>query len=182
MLKIGRQQHREPNLEDFTKYVEDEAILMSDSLFSRQALSEYLSKPECSLREDWRKKKVANYRVQSDESQIKKDENVDRLKSSKEKDSCILCSGRHNLDECKAYNNMMVKEGSKFLTKQKFCYGCYEKKSSTHTVRNCPKQRQCKICLGKHPAGLHGFKFSSKKAVGNKSRTDDDKTVKSNCA
>ena len=82
MLKIGRQQHREPNLEDFTKYVEDEAILMSDSLFSRQALSEYLSKPECSLREDWWKKKVANYRMQSDESQVEKDENVNRSKSS----------------------------------------------------------------------------------------------------
>ena len=34
VLKIRRQQHREPNLEDFTKYVEDEAILMSDLLFS----------------------------------------------------------------------------------------------------------------------------------------------------
>ena len=82
VLKIRRQQHQEPNLEDFTKYVEDEAILMSDSLFSRQALSEYLSKPECSLREDWWKKKVANYRMQSDESQVEKDENVNRSKSS----------------------------------------------------------------------------------------------------
>ena len=34
VLKIRRQQHQEPNLEDFTKYVEDEAILMSDPLFS----------------------------------------------------------------------------------------------------------------------------------------------------
>ena len=93
VLKIRRQQHREPNLEDFTKYVEDEAILMSDPLFSQQALSEYLSKPERSLRDDRRKKKVANYRVRSDESQIKKDENVDRSKSSQEKESCVLCNG-----------------------------------------------------------------------------------------
>ena len=41
---------------------------MSDPLLSQQAFSEYLSKPESSLREDWKKKKVANYRVQSDES------------------------------------------------------------------------------------------------------------------
>ena len=59
VLKIRRQQHQEPNLEDFTKYVEDEAILMSDPLFSQQALSEYLPKPERSLREDRRKKKVS---------------------------------------------------------------------------------------------------------------------------
>ena len=57
-------------------------------------------------------------------------------------------------------------------------YGCYEEISSTHTARNCPKPRECKICLGDHPNGLHGFKFCSKKADGNKSSTDDDKTVK----
>ena len=105
VLKIRRQQHREPNLEDFTKYVEDEAILTSNSLFSRQVLSTYLSKLERSLREDRRKKKVANYRVQSDEeSQIKKNENVDQSKSSKEKESCVLCNSSHDLDECKPYN------------------------------------------------------------------------------
>ena len=71
---------------------------------------------------------------------------------------------------------------SKFLTKQKLCYGCYEEISSAHTARNCPKRRECKICLGKHPTDLHGFKFSSRKADGNKSSEDDDKTVKSNCA
>ena len=138
VLKI-RRQHREPNLEDFTKYVEDETMLMSDPLFSRQVLSEYLSKPECSLREDWRKKKVANCSMQSDESQIKKDEIVDRSTSSKEKESCVPCNGSHNLDKCKAYSNMMVKEHSKFLNKQKLCYGCYEEISSTHTARTCPK-------------------------------------------
>ena len=180
VLKIRRQQHREPNLEDFTKYVEDEAILMSDPLFSRQALSEYLSKPERSLREDRRKKKVGNCRVQSDESQIKIYENVNRSKSSKEKEICVLCNGSHNLDECKAYNDVMVKECRKFLTKQKLCCGCYEEISSTNTARNCPKRRECKICLGKHPTGLHGLKFSSKKADGNKSSIADDKTVMSN--
>ena len=40
VLKIRRQQHQEPNLKDLTKYVEGEAILMSDPLFSQKALSE----------------------------------------------------------------------------------------------------------------------------------------------
>ena len=73
--------------------------------------------------------------------------------------------------------HMVVKERRRFLTKQKLCYGCYEEISSTHTARNYPKRRECKICLGKHPTGFHGFKFSSKKADGNKSSTDDDKTA-----
>ena len=90
VLKIRRQQHREPDLEDFAKSVADEAILMSDPLFSPQALSEYLPKPERSLREDRRKKKVSNYRVQSDESQIKKDENVDKNLAKKIRKLCSL--------------------------------------------------------------------------------------------
>ena len=77
--------------------------------------------------------------MQSGESQIKKDENVGRSKSAKETESCVLCNGSHDLDKCKAYNNMVVKEHNKFLTKQKLCYGCYEEISSTHTARNCPK-------------------------------------------
>ena len=55
--------------------------------------------------------------MQSDKSQIKKDEYVDRSKSSKEKESCVLCNGSHDLGEYKAYNDMVVKERSKFLTK-----------------------------------------------------------------
>ena len=34
VLMIRRQQHRETNLENFTNYVEDEAILMRDPMFS----------------------------------------------------------------------------------------------------------------------------------------------------
>ena len=90
VLKIRRQQHREPDLEDFAKSVADEAILMSDPLFSQQALSEYLPKPERSLREDRRKKKVSSYRVQSDESQIRKDENVDKNLAKKIRKLCSL--------------------------------------------------------------------------------------------
>ena len=76
------------------------------------------------MREDLRKKKLANFRVQSDESQIKTEENIDRSKSSKEKENRVLCNGSHDLDEYKAYNDMVVKERSKFLTKQKLCHGC----------------------------------------------------------
>ena len=164
VLKLRRYQHREPILEDFTKYVEDESILASYPLFSRQALSEYL-RPERAVKDDQKKKKVASYRVQSDKS-----EEDDKSKTGQDKESCVLCNGNHDLDKCKTYNDMVVKERSKFLAKQKLCYGCYEEISSTHTARNCPKRRECKICLGKHLTGLHGFKFSSKKADGKKSR------------
>ena len=76
---------------------------------------------------------------------------------------------------------MEVQGRSKFLSKQKLCYGCYEKISQSHTARNCPIQRTCKICAGKHKTGLHGFKLKRK---GDDS-SDDNKAsekIKSNCA
>ena len=93
---------------------------------------------------------------------------------------CKMCNGQHDLDECKAFNDMTVEERSKFLSKQKLCYGCYEVISSKHIARNCPRQRNCKICLAQHPTGLHGYKIRRK----DDSKDDDDpgKTVKNNCA
>ena len=47
VLKIRKHRHKETTLDDLTKYVEDENILMCDPLFSREVLTEYTSKPEC---------------------------------------------------------------------------------------------------------------------------------------
>ena len=94
---------------------------------------------------------------------------------------CKICNGRDDLDECKDLNDMTVEEKSKFLPKQKLCYGCYEVISPKHTARNCPRRRNCKICLAKHPTGLHGYKIRRKH--GSKSNDDDaGTTVKNNCA
>ena len=40
----------------------------------------------------------------------------------------------------------------------KLCYGCYEKILQSHTARNCPIRRTCKIFAGKRKTGLHGLK------------------------
>ena len=56
------------------------------------------------------------------------------------------------------------------------------KKYHLHILPEIVHNEENAKCLGKHPTGLHGFKFSSKIADGNKSSKDDDKTVKSNCA
>ena len=76
----------------------------------------------------------------------------------------------------------MEAEGrSKFLSKQKLCYECYEKISQSHAACNCPNQITCKICAGQHPTGLHGFKLKRK---GDNSSSNDktSEIIKSNCA
>ena len=56
------------------------------------------------------------------------DENKKDVKGSSEDNSskCKMCNGQHDLDECKAFSDMIVEEGSNFLSKQKLCCGYYE--------------------------------------------------------
>ena len=56
-----------------------------------------------------------------------KKDKKDAERSSEDSSSrCKMCNGEHDLDECKAFNDMTVEEKSIFLSKQKLCYGCYE--------------------------------------------------------
>ena len=91
-----------------------------------------------------------------------------------------MCNGQHDLDVCKAFNDITFEERSKFLSKPKLCYGCYEVTSPKHTAKNCPRRRNCHICLEKHPTGLHEYMIRRKD--GSKSDDDPGKTIKNNCA
>ena len=97
-------------------------------------------------------------------------------------ENCQLCNRHHDLNECKVFSDMVVAEKSKFLAKQKLCYGCYESISAKHTVRTCPKRRTCKICLGKHPTSLHGFQYKKKDGTTKSNSQHQERSVTSNCA
>ena len=168
MSKIRRHHRREPDLEDFIMYIEEEAILMSDPLFSQEALSELNTVKERPARRN-KVKDLSGKKAAADDKNDKK-----------KPPHCSLCNSSHDLDECRNFNEMEVEERSKFLSKQKLCDGCYEKISQLHTACNRPVQRTCKICAGKHTIGLHGFKLKRK---GDDS-SDDNKAseiIKSNC-
>ena len=171
VLNIRRCQVREATLNDMTDFTEEEAILMNEPLFS-EAPADYHTKLEHPVRQ----KRMKNYTIKAE------DENKKDVRGSSEDSSskCRICNGQHDLDECKAFNDMIFKERSKFLSKQKLCYGCYEVVSSKYTARNCPRRRSCKICLAKHPTGLHGYKIRRKDD--SKGDYNSGKTVKSNCA
>ena len=152
-------------------YTEEETMLMSDALFSREALSELNTVKERPARRN----KVKGFLTVSDEKTAADDKN------DKKPPHCPLCNSSHDLDECRNFNEMEVEGRSKFLSKQKLCYLCYQNILQSHTARNCPIRRTCKICAGKHPTGLHGFKLKRK---GDYSFDDNNASeiVKSNCA
>ena len=69
--------------------------------------------------------------------------------------------------------DMTVDERSKFLSKHKLYYDCYEAISPNI---QCLRRRNCKISPAKHAADLHGCK-----KYDSKSDDDTEKTVKNNC-
>ena len=95
---------------------------------------------------------------------------------------CQLCNRHHDLDECNAFNDMVVAERSKFFGKTEVCYGCYESISPKHRACNCPKRRTCKICLGRHPSGFHGFQYKKKDGATKHNSQHQESSVTSNCA
>ena len=103
-------------------------MLMSDPLFSPEALSEL----DIVKERPARRNKIKGFLTVSGEKAAADDKN-----DKKKPPHCPLCNGSHDLDECRNFNEM--EEGrSKFLSKQKLCYGCYEKVLQSHTARNYP--------------------------------------------
>ena len=145
---------------------------MNDPIFSREALGELNTKPKRHSRQ-WN---TNNYVIKSEDGT-----NEESVRTS-QGEHCQLCNRNHDLDECKDFNDMVISERNKFLAKQKLRYGCYESISPKHRACNCPKRGTCKICLGKHPSGLHGFQYKKKDGTTKENSQHQKSSVTSNCA
>ena len=168
---------REPDLQDLIKFVEEETVLMNDPLFSREALHEYIKHPEKSTH--MKARKLKNCYTKADEKNEMAVEQTETVTSTK----CKFCDGNHDLDDCQFYHEITVDDRSSFLKKNRLCYGCYAEISPKHTARSYTNRRTCKICQGKHPTGLHGYKRKNKKSPDEAKVDDKNETaMKSNCA
>ena len=94
---------------------------------------------------------------------------------------CQFCDGNNDLDDCQFYNELSVEDRSSFLN-NKLCYGCCREITSAHTARTCNNRRVCKVCQGKHPSGLHGYKTKRKKTDNDTDATVEQEAINSNCA
>ena len=96
---------------------------------------------------------------------------------------CPVCEEKHDLDNCKQFNNMSVNERSKLSRRKRLCYGCYLPVSSEHTANTFKKRRVCKIFAMKHPTGLYGYVPRWKVGeVAENSKDGDSDTVETNFA
>ena len=128
-------------------------------------MAEFLAEAE--FLEKRQSAKIQEEKLKIEEEYTKLRNNYVRGSSEDNSSKCKMYNLWHDLDECKAFNDMTAEEKSKFLTKQKLCYGYYEVISPKHTTWNCPTR-------------LHGYKIRRK----GDSKDDDDsgKNVKNNCA
>ena len=137
---------RRRHLRKLAHFVDDEATLANDPLFSKDAFNRYVDKKEAPNR----RKLLKTYLTAAEE----KTEEIVNI--------CQLCQKSHDLDGCLDYKKESVEERSKFLFQKKL----YTPKSSEHNVRICKKRRVCYICRERHSTGLYGYKASKKNRTG----------------
>ena len=68
-----------------------------------------------------------------------------------------------------------MEERSKFLFKNKLCYGCLKTVTKEHNAKTCSSRRSCKVCSGKHLTTLHGYLRKKTAINSDKVLTDDGK-------
>ena len=124
---------------DISRFVNEETILVNDPVFSREAIQEYVMHPQKKLNKH---KKIGNFATHSTKEVFT---------------ICLLCEGKHNLDDHKSFKENDLQERSRFLFEQKLCYGCLSPTSSSHNTRNSKISKEWKVWKKMHPTSLHGF-------------------------
>ena len=148
MLTIRQNQRREPELSYFIKLVDNETLIVSDALFSKAAVDEYLEK-----RPNHKRNKISAFATR--EQNKKGDPHI-----------CINCNENHKLEKYKEFMEKTVRERIKFLMRQKQFYVCLEPMSDGYNAKTCTSKLMCSSCKGNHPTPLHGYVPRDKRSIG----------------
>ena len=96
-------------------------------MFSREAVQEYVKHPE---KKHNKHKTIGHFATHSTKKVFM---------------ICPLCDGKHDLDECKSFKEIILQERSRFLFEQKLCYGCFSPIYASHNARNYKKGKNQKF-------------------------------------
>ena len=147
VLTIIQDQRRKPELSNFTKFVDNESLIVSNPLFSKATADEYLEK-----RPNHRKNNISAFTTR--EQNKKEDPHI-----------CINCNEKRKLEKCKEFMENALKEGIKFLMPQKWCYGCLEPMSYSHNTKTCTGKLMRSSCKRNHRTLLHGYVPKDKRST-----------------
>ena len=137
---------RDVEFADLENFTEKETVLITDPIFSRDALDSFMDKAQ---RSDHRKRQVKTYATKTD---ITGEE-------GKCQSPCHMCKKNHDMDKLKKFLELSVNERSRYFAKNKICFGCYDPISSNHSAKICSNRIICKECKNYHPTTLHGYQY-----------------------
>ena len=138
-------------------FVNDENLKISDPVFSKEAVEQYIDSKTKSRR-------VATYVLGSKK----------KFGDSAVRSPCINCEENHQLDGCLKFMGMALKDIINFLSKKKYCFGCLPAMKPKHNAKTCDKRLNCRTCSGGHPTAMHGYVPKRKK------NAEDDQTSDEN--
>ena len=110
-----RHEDRDVEFADLENFTEKETILITDPIFSRDALDSFMDKVQ---RSDHRKRQVKTYATKTDITE----------EEGKCQSPCHMCKKNHDMDKLKKFLELSVNERSRYFAKNKLCFGCYDLK------------------------------------------------------
>ena len=117
-------------------------------MFSRDALGSFMDKAQ---RSDHRNRRVKTYATK-----------IDIAEEEEKVEFHVMCKKNHDMDNCKNFLELSVNKRSRYLAKNKLCFGCYDPITSNHSAKTCTKRIIRKECKNYHPTALHGYQCKSK--------------------
>jgi len=72
---------------------------------------------------------------------------------------CSMCAADHELDICREFLQLSLKERKDHARSKALCWGCLR---YGHKSKQCRKKKTCKVCEGNHPSSLHDDTFKPK--------------------
>ena len=103
-MNIRRRYRKKPNLIGFIHFVNNETLIVSDPIFSKQVVSQYTDKKPNS-----RRTKVSSFAIKDG----------GKVHVEGKLANCIYCREDHILNRCNAFMNQTLKDRIKFLAKKK---------------------------------------------------------------
>lgn len=142
-----------PPFKDFVEFIGKEAKIACDPITSPQSL-------KCTSFADSEKGYKAQQFQDSKRSHGGRtllsdtvETPVSAASETKVKGSCILCSGKHDLDTCKSFLSKSLPDRKAFLRQKDLCFGCFQ---TGHISKRCRQRKKCTVCFRFHPTSLHG--------------------------